>query len=994
MALESFEEWKKNKVQNVETTPSSGLLPLQDTKQSNGPESFQSWAQKKGIEIKPQNINTDKPDLQKIQKDIFNEMKTPAPFAKGIVDKISSMPANLFSPIVAEAPSSEDRLMGVNRTEQHIQDHPLSRLDNIITSNIAKGYTGGILHPESVKPETFGEKVASAFASGIGTISSIQAIEKNLAIELQTPAKFKSFISKYPKVAEYALPIIENILKNIPGFAVYGQLDPELKSTTDRLKRLAEDSAMAGTQSLLSPLPKLASVPLNGILFSGLAKLSGASNEDATAQGVVGMLFDSLSPRFKVSKELTVGKVNSILGEKAAETINKFSKTKITPESSDMEIKQAYIEAIKSSHPDLGGKLEDAASINAAKDILLKDNTLPINENNIPKDEVIIPKDGQVTVVNNNVPSQVNENPVIEPLIQEAKKYKSAEEFVKAQGKEIYHGTDKVFKEFDVKKTPDGSIWFTDNKDSILKGESGASGTTRIIDRFIDENKLKLAGWDEYDKYSLDELQNMGFDGIKLPDDGKVDYQIFYPEKLTTQSQLTDIWNKANKTNADDALIQEARKYKSAEEFVKAQGQTLYHGTPLNISELKNTRLGENNYGRGGVFLTPDKQEAFTYGGGYLTPDKTNARVLEVYVNPSAKIKEIDGKKLFNNENVRDNQIAPLVRKAEQEGYDGVVIRNTWTTSKTKNLYSRKVELESLRRSKVFSDIEEMVLTDKTIKNGKDYEIKYNNLVKESADATKITNRIKEIEKQISELDQRHIVIFNDNVLKTKSQLEEIWEKANKNVEIEPLIQEAKLAAEGNIMKEQSESQQVQPQVQQEQPNANMGVSKTAERVAQNFVDSGVPVDFQNIAQYKKIDIEEGFAKVANLINNDFQKAVNIFSGKEPAPSDINKTLLFEKMREYLIKNPDPELQYQMLNSPELTAISESAQNMRLAQEINTESAIGKAQEIKKVRTKRVGNTKLDKIKNDIKSISRESKKVNLSKEDLAWDKFLDEITC
>ena len=51
MALESFEEWKKNKVQNVETTPSSGLLPLQDTKQSNGPESFQSWAQKKGMLI-------------------------------------------------------------------------------------------------------------------------------------------------------------------------------------------------------------------------------------------------------------------------------------------------------------------------------------------------------------------------------------------------------------------------------------------------------------------------------------------------------------------------------------------------------------------------------------------------------------------------------------------------------------------------------------------------------------------------------------------------------------------------------------------------------------------------------------------------------------------------------------------------------------------------------------------------------------------------------
>ena len=355
-----------------------------------------------------------------------------------------------------------------------------------------------------------------------------------------------------------------------------------------------------------------------------------------------------------------------------------------------------------------------------------------------------------------------------------------------------------------------------------------------------------------------------------------------------------------NKNVSDNLskLAQEAKKYKSAEEFVKAQGQTLYHGTPLNISELKNTRLGENNYGRGGVFLTPDKQEAFTYGGGYLTPDKTNARVLEVYVNPSAKIKEIDGKKLFNNENVRDNQIAPLVRKAEQEGYDGVVIRNTWTTSKTKNLYSRKVELESLRRSKVFSDIEEMVLTDKTIKNGKDYEIKYNNLVKESADATKITNRIKEIEKQISELDQRHIVIFNDNVLKTKSQLEDIWNKANKTNEA--------------LKKEESKS---------DKPNKS-GLVKTLEKTAENRGVKLKKEDIPSLASKMKMDDET--KKAFKVYTENPQKAIEMAIRGE-APDGVRVGSLYTAVRDTAIIQNDIDTLYRLRSANEAKGAIEAA---------------------------------------------------------------------
>ena len=43
---------------------------------------------------------------------------------------------------------------------------------------------------------------------------------------------------------------------------------------------------------------------------------------------------------------------------------------------------------------------------------------------------------------------------------------------------------------------------------------------------------MKLGGWSETDKYSTDELINMGYDGLMLKDGDAVTYQIFNPQKL------------------------------------------------------------------------------------------------------------------------------------------------------------------------------------------------------------------------------------------------------------------------------------------------------------------------------------------------------------------------------------------------------------------------------------------------------------------------------
>jgi len=116
------------------------------------------------------------------------------------------------------------------------------------------------------------------------------------------------------------------------------------------------------------------------------------------------------------------------------------------------------------------------------------------------------------------------EGKVVKPLAETAE--------VSDMGKLIFHGTDKTFDEFDVKMSADGSIWFTDNKSKIEKGEVAASGKGRIIERVINEKDLKLGGWEEADKFGTEELIQQGYDGLRLVEDDETTYQIFFPEKL------------------------------------------------------------------------------------------------------------------------------------------------------------------------------------------------------------------------------------------------------------------------------------------------------------------------------------------------------------------------------------------------------------------------------------------------------------------------------
>lgn len=99
------------------------------------------------------------------------------------------------------------------------------------------------------------------------------------------------------------------------------------------------------------------------------------------------------------------------------------------------------------------------------------------------------------------------------------------DKLINEQTYQVFHGTNNRFQNFDLNKTAEGVIWFTDSKESIINGSHGGDGSKYIMNRTITLNNP--AGWYEYERYSIGELINMGYDGVILPEQDKTDFIVF-----------------------------------------------------------------------------------------------------------------------------------------------------------------------------------------------------------------------------------------------------------------------------------------------------------------------------------------------------------------------------------------------------------------------------------------------------------------------------------
>ena len=89
-----------------------------------------------------------------------------------------------------------------------------------------------------------------------------------------------------------------------------------------------------------------------------------------------------------------------------------------------------------------------------------------------------------------------------------------------------YHGSSGPISKFSRDFGAQGVMWFTEDKDKILRGESGALSSKYIMK--VELAVGRAAGWDEYEPLSLRQIEEMGFDSIHLDDD----WVVFDPKRV------------------------------------------------------------------------------------------------------------------------------------------------------------------------------------------------------------------------------------------------------------------------------------------------------------------------------------------------------------------------------------------------------------------------------------------------------------------------------
>jgi len=257
-------------------------------------------------------------------------------------------------------------------------------------------------------------------------------------------------------------------------------------------------------------------------------------------------------------------------------------------------------------------------------------------------------------------------------------------------------------------------------------------------------------------------------------------------------------------------LQTEAKKYKTADEFIKGQltgneksvntigiktGEPVmlksYHGTNAKFDKFK-LQKGGVNYSGDGHYFTPEKTGATEYG-------KNVKEVILDLKNPYVK---------YLPEGNIDQQFFELAKEVKRKGHDGMIIRMKDTVS------------DDWMDGKI--------------------------LHKKGTVEADLINEI---------------VVFDENAIKTKSQLKEIWNKANTPVKKTP-------------KKKQTPKQKIKP--------------TPKESVTAKKLNETLPDNYKLNTDYDTIELKNELTKASKAITKDKEKAVkDAFDSKKSVTSRI-----------------------------------------------------------------------------------------------------------
>jgi hypothetical protein len=94
----------------------------------------------------------------------------------------------------------------------------------------------------------------------------------------------------------------------------------------------------------------------------------------------------------------------------------------------------------------------------------------------------------------------------------------------------FWHISNYKFDKFDSYLSAQGVFWFAKDRDSLASNWHGAniSSLKPIWLYEVQITHSKTAGWDEYDRYYLQELEDKGYDSIELDDN----FVVFDPNNI------------------------------------------------------------------------------------------------------------------------------------------------------------------------------------------------------------------------------------------------------------------------------------------------------------------------------------------------------------------------------------------------------------------------------------------------------------------------------
>jgi len=191
---------------------------------------------------------------------------------------------------------------------------------------------------------------------------------------------------------------------------------------------------------------------------------------------------------------------------------------------------------------------------------------------------------GESPVVTPEAPAVKSETKV-DPLLQEAKKYSTPEEFVKAQGNPIYRGSAETFSPSKVKEA--GTSFSKDEytagnfhngtaQEYFISPQAKVAKFEDIPKNLVGEYDAKLKMYDVTDNGDGDLIakwaRKNGYDAVDMSEFGLGEMRVLNGDIITNKSQLTDLYNKAQggvepKTSEVQLL---AKKHKDFTSFAKA----------------------------------------------------------------------------------------------------------------------------------------------------------------------------------------------------------------------------------------------------------------------------------------------------------------------------------------------------------------------------------------------------------------------------------------